>query len=121
MTSIEKKSSVSNVPVIHSQTPSASPLDRLFGEDLLGQYELMLPTVATMRRMMDSLFERVMLPGLRERFGAVPQMDVYEKDGGYVLECAVPGFKKENVKVEVSGNSLTLSGTMAEEKTSPAP
>jgi HSP20 family protein len=43
-------------------------------------------------------------------------MDVYEKDGGYVLECAVPGFKKDDIKVEVTGNSLTVSGAVSEEK-----
>jgi HSP20 family protein len=99
-----------------SQTLPVSPADRFFNEGFFGGYELMIPTIATMRRAMDSLLDAMLVPDVKSRFGPGPLMDVYEKDGGYVVECAVPGFKKDDVKVEVAGNSLTVSGTLAEEK-----
>jgi|PeaSoiMetatran63_FD_contig_61_1788187_length_844_multi_12_in_0_out_0_1 HSP20 family molecular chaperone IbpA len=117
MTTLEKKTNGSQAVATGSQAPSTSPMERLFGEGLLGHYELMFPTIAAMRRMMDPLFDRMMLPGMRERFGSGPLMDVYENDAGYVVECAVPGFKKDDVKVEVTGNSLTVSGAVSQEKT----
>jgi len=124
MTTLEKKangsqavSTGSQAVSTGSQAPLTSPMDRLFGtEGLFGHYELMFPTIAAMRRIMDPLFDRMMLPGMRERFGSGPQMDVYENDAGYVVECAVPGFKKGDVKVEVTGNSLTVSGEVSKEK-----
>jgi HSP20 family protein len=99
-----------------SQPVPVSPAERFFDEGFFGGYELMLPTIATMRRAMDSLLDTMLVPDVKARFGPGPLMDVYEKDGGYVVECAVPGFKKDDVKVEVAGNSLRVMGTVADEK-----
>ncbi len=109
MATLEKKAN-------GSQNLPASPADRFFNEGFFGGYELMIPTIATMRRAMDSLLDVMMVPDVKARFGPGPLMDVYEKDGGYVVECAVPGFKKDDVKVEVVGNSLRVTGTVSEEK-----
>ena len=39
-----------------------------------------------------------------------PQMscDIYEKDGAYVVEVDVPGFRKNDIKIEFNKGSLTI-------------
>lgn len=41
---------------------------------------------------------------------ATPPMDVYEKDGKYVLDLSVPGYESKDVSVEVNGSTVTISG-----------
>jgi HSP20 family protein len=43
-----------------------------------------------------------------------PAFDLYEKDGKYFMECAVPGYDPRDINVEVSGSTVTISGTYAE-------
>jgi HSP20 family molecular chaperone IbpA len=45
-----------------------------------------------------------------------PALNLYEKDGAYTLECALPGYRKEDIKVETSGDSVTISGSYAHEQ-----
>ena len=40
-----------------------------------------------------------------------PSVDFYEKDGTYYAEVAVPGYKPEDIDVETTGNTMTISGT----------
>src|SRR5579884_1048152 len=42
---------------------------------------------------------------------SMPALDVYEKDGKYVLDVAVPGYESKDVNVEVNGSTVTVSGT----------
>jgi HSP20 family protein len=53
-------------------------------------------------------FPRMAMPTVPTR--ALPAVDLYEKDGKYVTELAVPGYKNDNINVEVNGNVLTVSG-----------
>lgn len=46
----------------------------------------------------------------------MPSVDIYEKDDKVFFEAEVPGFDKENLKVDVNGKVLTLSGEKKEEK-----
>ena len=39
-----------------------------------------------------------------------PAMDLYEKDGKYVVELAVPGYKARDIHAEVNAGTLTISG-----------
>jgi HSP20 family protein len=41
----------------------------------------------------------------------LPPLDVYEKDGKYIVEVAVPGYKPQDIAVEVNGCVLTIRGT----------
>jgi len=43
--------------------------------------------------------------------GFVPQIEVYEKDGNYVVEATVPGFKRDEIEIDCSDNRLTISGS----------
>lgn len=42
--------------------------------------------------------------------------DVIEKDGEYLLECELPGFKKEDISIDVSNGVMTVSATRDEKK-----
>lgn len=55
-------------------------------------------------------------PGARRRaFAAawMPRADIRETDHEYVLEVVLPGVRKEDVKVDVTGDVLTVSGARA--------
>jgi HSP20 family protein len=59
----------------------------------------------------DWSFPRIELPA------TVPALDLYEQDGRYVAEMAVPGYKTGDINVEVNGNVLTVSGRYDETTT----
>lgn len=50
-------------------------------------------------------------PSLSAAASFIPNVELYEKDGNYVIDAALPGFKKDDIDVEISGNEITLSGT----------
>jgi HSP20 family protein len=39
-----------------------------------------------------------------------PRVDIVEQDGGYELVADLPGLKKEDIKIEIQDNMLTLRG-----------
>jgi HSP20 family protein len=43
-----------------------------------------------------------------------PAMDLYEKDGRYVVELAVPGYDAKEIHAEVNAGTLTISGVHAD-------
>ena len=43
--------------------------------------------------------------------------DVFEKDDSFVIEMDLPGMKKEDIKVEVEENRVTISGERTAEET----
>jgi HSP20 family protein len=92
---------------------------------------------STMRRIsdeMDRLFEsfgfgRSFFPsefGQSARFGDLegspalwaPHVDVVERDGKLLISADLPGVKKEDVKVEINQDSVTLQGQRHQEKSS---
>jgi len=44
----------------------------------------------------------------------VPALDVYEKDGKYIVELAVPGYEAKEIHAEVNAGALTISGSHVE-------
>jgi HSP20 family protein len=47
-----------------------------------------------------------------------PAVDVYETEGSYVLKAELPGVSKEDIKIDVNNNALTIKGEKKfEEKT----
>jgi HSP20 family protein len=44
----------------------------------------------------------------------VPPIDISEKDGTYTIEAAIPGFRKDDVSIEVDSNQVTISGDVQE-------
>jgi HSP20 family protein len=59
-----------------------------------------------MRRMLEQTFGGM----LDEPAGWIPAVDIEELEDAYVVEAEVPGVKREDVNIELSGNELTISG-----------
>lgn len=45
---------------------------------------------------------------------ALMRTDVHEKDGKYILDIEIPGFKKEDVKISLFNGTLTISAEHTE-------
>lgn len=43
--------------------------------------------------------------------------DIKDKGDKYVLEAELPGFEKEDIKIDITGGTLTLSAERSSEKT----
>jgi HSP20 family protein len=84
------------------------PLRRWFEDSPLG----------ALRREMDEVFENFFggrtLPTLST--GLVPSVDVSETAETVEVKTDVPGFKPEEINIDVGGNYLTISGEHIEEK-----
>jgi HSP20 family protein len=64
-----------------------------------------------------SVFNSLLDSTLRPEGYMIPAMDLYSKDGTYVVEVALPGFDKKDVNIGVEGNCLTVSGKYFTEET----
>jgi len=66
----------------------------------------------------DDLFRRMLKP-VRWDFEGLPKdirVDVRETDTAYTVKADLPGVKKDDVKVEIDGNVVTISAESREEK-----
>jgi HSP20 family protein len=65
-----------------------------------------------------SLFGREFFPFTREfeHVDWVPKVEVLQHNGELIVRADLPGLKKDDVKVELTGEGLTLSGERKEEK-----
>lgn len=77
-----------------------------------------------LQRRMDRFFDEV--PSFTSAFSTaefrkdidfVPACDFEETDNAYLVSLDVPGMTKDQLQVELSGNTLTISGEQKEEKT----
>ena len=66
-----------------------------------------------LRTRFDRIFDE--LTGGHER-GWTPAIDVVRDDGNLVMRADIPGFKPEEVKIEVEDDILTVSGEHEESK-----
>ena len=49
-------------------------------------------------------------------FSFSPSVDVYEKDNNLVVEVDLPGFRPEDIEIEIKNNHLIIKGEVKEEK-----
>jgi HSP20 family protein len=49
--------------------------------------------------------------------GYRPSVDIYEKEDRLCIEAELPGFDKENIKVDVNGRLLTIGGERVSNET----
>ena len=71
-------------------------------------------------RLFDRLFNELLglvPPSAAESaaLGFLPNCDVDERDDAYVLSFDLPGMRKEDLDIELAGNTLTVSGERSEE------
>jgi HSP20 family protein len=71
-------------------------------------------SIESMRQMMDSLWDTSSLADITTDVG--PAMNLYETGGTYTLECALPGYKKDDISVEVRGDQVIVSGSFSQQK-----
>ncbi len=68
-------------------------------------------------RLMDDFFAPFSWAGRGTEGDFIPSVDIYEKENNVFFEVEVPGFKKEDLKVDVKGRIVTIRGEHLEEKT----
>lgn len=68
---------------------------------------------AELRHRLDQAF-RDLSDGVQH--GWTPSVDLVKKEGALVLRADIPGIKPDDVKIEVEGDVLTVSGEHREEK-----
>ena len=56
------------------------------------------------------------LKKLKEFEGMSPAVDMYDKKDEIVVKAEIPGVPKENVKISLSDNTLTIKGEMKKEE-----
>lgn len=66
----------------------------------------------------DDLFSRPMARVMRSGLELEPQikMDVKEADGMYTIKAEIPGVKKDDIRVSVEGNRVTISAEIKKEQ-----
>lgn len=62
---------------------------------------------------LDDIFDDFM-PSKRDNM----KCDIYEKDGNYHIEMDIPGFKKEDISIEVDDGYLTIEAEKSHEENS---
>ncbi len=65
-------------------------------------------------RVFDTFFGRRGLAGREPVF--LPAIDVEETDDAFIVRAELPGMKKEDIKITLTEDSLTLSGERKREK-----
>jgi HSP20 family protein len=70
----------------------------------------------TLREAMDRLFDDAFTRplGFAQNPG-MPAIDMYQTDNEVVVKASIPGFKAEDVQINVTGDVLTLRGETREE------
>ena len=68
----------------------------------------------TLREAMDRLFDDAFTRPVNLRDGgwSSPAIDMYQTDDEVVIKAALPGFKADEVQINVTGDVLTLRGEM---------
>ena len=72
----------------------------------------------TLREAMDRLFDDAFTRPISLRDGgwSAPAIDMYQTDDEVFVEAALPGFKADEVQINVTGDMLTLRGEMKHEE-----
>jgi HSP20 family protein len=72
----------------------------------------------TLREAMDRLFDDAFTRPLNVRDGgwSSPAIDMYQTDDDVVVKAALPGFKADDVQINVTGDMLTIRGETKNEE-----
>jgi len=79
-----------------------------------------------MERLFEEFFEDPLVPGFRRRLpmwrrfreleGVSPAADMIDKKNEIVVKAEVPGVEKEDIKISLTDNTLTIKGETKKEK-----
>ncbi|HEX5943892.1 MAG TPA: Hsp20/alpha crystallin family protein [Anaerolineales bacterium] len=72
----------------------------------------------TLREAMDRLFDDAFTRPINLRDGgwSAPAVDMYQTDDEVVVRVALPGFKADEVQINITGDVLTLRGELKREE-----
>jgi HSP20 family protein len=72
----------------------------------------------TLREAMDRLFDDAFTRplSLREGGWSSPAVDMYQTDDEVVVKVALPGFKADEVQINITGDVLTLRGEVKQQE-----
>jgi HSP20 family protein len=72
----------------------------------------------TLREAMDRLFDDAFTRPINLRDGgwSSPAIDMYQTDDEVVVKAALPGFKADEVQINITGDVLTIRGEMKHEE-----
>ena len=72
----------------------------------------------TLREAMDRLFDDAFTRpiNLRDGGSSAPAVDMYQTDDEVVVKVALPGFKADEVQINVTGDVLSLRGELKREQ-----
>jgi HSP20 family protein len=71
----------------------------------------------TLREAMDRLFDEAFTHPLSIRDGwSAPAIDMYQTDDEIVVKASLPGFKADDVQINITGDVLTLKGEIRQEE-----
>lgn len=62
--------------------------------------------------LLDEFFSPDWNGGLEQRKTTVPSVNIKESEDHFNLELSIPGFKKDDINIEVNENILTISSTV---------
>jgi HSP20 family protein len=101
-----------------------SLIKRERGEEKPGAYEPRWPmgnmwdAMMNMEKAFSDFFgeTRPLLSRTGIHMAAVPLMDLYREADSYVVEVAVPGYRKDEIELHATEDSLTITGQAKEEK-----
>ncbi|MDD3802854.1 MAG: Hsp20/alpha crystallin family protein [bacterium] len=66
-----------------------------------------------LRKEIDSMFDNRFFGGMLQRFGEqawAPVMDIVESDKDFTVKVELPGMKKEEIKINIENNILSIEG-----------
>ena len=92
--------------------PSEGKLERIARPALFGDVDRMFDDFFGRRWLRPFGWERP----LAELQALAPSVDVVDREDEVVVRAEVPGFKKEDIDISVSGTMLTIKGDMKAEK-----
>lgn len=62
-------------------------------------------------------FDNLMNNPLHVQFAEYPRYNIEKVEGGYQIQVALPGWKKEQISVDVHKNTLTIKGEKDQDPT----
>lgn len=97
-----------------------NPLTTIFPQQFRRNMPSALQTMKEMENEMERWFRQspfsLNLADEYEKFDFAPACNVKENGKEYILQFDIPGIKKDDVKIEIESNRLTVSGERKEKK-----